>query len=276
MKYKKNILVQFFTDLNDATIYGSENQIMQTIINLLINSYESYERKGENENFIVKINLKKSDKFFVIDIEDYGEGIKKEIEDKIFNPFFTTKGQGRGIGVGLTIAKKIVEEHSGQIKFSSIPNIKTIFSIYLPSTEKILEPKIYKEGINKKDLENTTIFIVDDDINVLEVTKKNLQKRGFNVLSSDNIGEAKEIFFQNKDKIKCCILDLVMPEMDGLDLLRYFSSNGYNGFSIISTGYKDDPRLNSNKDVKIDFIIEKPYNLDFIYDLLLNLIFGNN
>lgn len=276
MKYKKKLSVQFLTELNEAVLYGTENQIMQVIINLLINSFESYERKGEIENTIVKINLKKSNYFYIIDIEDYGEGIKSEIEDKIFNPFFTTKVQGRGIGVGLTIAKKIIEEHGGQIKFKSIPNIKTTFSIYLPSNENILEPQNNFEILNKKDIENSTIFIVDDDINVLEVTKKNLQKRGFHVLSSENIAKAKEIFFQNKDKIKCCIFDLVMPEMNGIELLKYFSSNGYNGFSIISTGYKDDPRLNNNKDIKIDFVIEKPYNFDFLYEVLVNLLFRNN
>ncbi|MFN3411624.1 MAG: transporter substrate-binding domain-containing protein [Exilispira sp.] len=269
MKFKKKISVHFLTNLNDANIYADENNIMQIIINLLINSYESYERKDLLENAIVNIRLKRTDDFYKIEIEDFAGGIKPEIQDKIFNPFFTTKGQGRGIGIGLTVVKKIIDEHKGRIEFISKTDSGTTFSIYLPF--KHLDNNKVNEYIPVLIPEDMTLLIVDDDLSVLNVTRKNFEKRFFNILTADNIEKAKKLFLENKDKIKCCIVDLVMPEMDGIQLLKFFVSNGYDGLSIISTGYKDDPRLAENKEIKIDYIIEKPYKYDTLAQLILDL-----
>lgn len=274
-KYKKKIIAEFFTDLKQATFYGVENEIMQVILNILINSYESIERKNNLEKGFIKVTLEKEDKFFRIDIEDNGEGIAKNIEDKIFNPFFTTKGQGLGVGIGLTIAKKILIEHDGFIKFHNTENSTTIFSIYLPLFQKENDMEnsiqIFVDQ-NIKNLENIKIFLVDDDTNVLEVTKKGLEKKGFIVLAENKVEDAKKVFEKNFNDISICIVDLVMPEMNGLELLRYFKNIGYKGKNIISTGYKDDSRLKEVNDIKIDYIIEKPYNLNEIYKIILSII----
>lgn len=277
LKYKKKVSVNFKTEINDATIYGSENQIMQVILNMMINSYESIEKKGDIENSFINIYLIKNDNFYEIQIEDNGIGIEQEHKNKIFDPFFTTKGQGMGTGVGLTIAQKIILEHNGKIEFKSDKGQNTIFSVFLPLYSQIkIDNDKDKELINKSEIgsefKKYNILIVDDDPNVLRVTQKNLGKKGFNIFATSDPKEAFKIYIQNKEKISLCILDLVMPDMSGLDLLKLFISNGYKGKVIICTGYKDDQRLYKDKEIKIDYIIEKPYQIEYMYKAIIDLL----
>ncbi len=277
MKYKKRVNANFLSELDEANFEGNENQIMQAILNLLINSFEALEKKEVEENKVLNVYLKKIENYYEIDIEDNGIGIEPEISEKIFDPFFTTKGQGRGVGVGLTIAKKIVEDHGGKISFESRMNSKTVFRVYLPiKTIKNFEinDTLNFEDNKKIELNKNTILLVDDDINVLKVTKKNLEKRGFNVIESTNPNDAMNVFEENKDKISFCIVDLVMPEINGIELLEHLIFQGFNGKKIVCTGFKDDPRLSENQSIKIDKIIEKPYKVDYLVEQIEDLMYG--
>lgn len=272
IKYKKKITVNFNTDLNQAYFEGDENEIIQAILNLLINSYEAIEKKPDNENGQINVTLKKMDNYYHIIIEDNGIGINPEIKDKIFDPFFTTKGQGKGVGVGLTIVKKIVNNHHGEIKFSSNNN-KTEFSIIIPCNYGAKEIKETEKPENEAiDLNYKKILIIDDDPNVLMVTQRSLQKKGFIVLAYDDVDDAIDSFINHKEDIFVCIIDLVMPKMNGIELLKYFESQGYKGKKVICTGYKSDERITDCKDINIDAIIEKPYQLNQLYETIKNLM----
>lgn len=273
LKFKKKVTINLSTEIDEAYIFGNENQIMQAILNILINAFEAIEKKGQFEKSYINVSFNLIDKMYAINIEDNGVGIDDSIADKIFDPFFTTKGQGKGAGIGLTIARKIIDEHGGEIKFKSFKNSHTIFTILLPlSQNTVLE--VNEEPVYH-DLNNIKILLVDDDNGVLMVTKRNLEKKGFNVLATDDVDEAKKLFFENEKDISLCILDLVMPKLSGLELLEFFISKGYKGKSIICTGYKDDPRLKEPY-IKIDEIIEKPFQINQIIESIVKLLKKEN
>ncbi|MGA1861490.1 ATP-binding protein [Deferribacter thermophilus] len=121
--------VQIKLELEDdlPLIFGHTTSIEQMILNLLINANHAV---NEVESPTIIIKTYSTDKFVFLEIIDNGKGIPKEIQDKIFEPFFTTKPEGKGTGLGLAIVKKIVEEHNGEITFTT-SDIGTSFVIKL-------------------------------------------------------------------------------------------------------------------------------------------------
>jgi len=126
-------------EFNNQKIYiqGDENKIKSVFTNILLNSIEAI-----NESGFIKIRVEDVEEHILIFVEDNGSGIKNEDLDKIFNPFFTTKKDGSGIG--LSISKEIIEKHEGQIRVNSVEN--TVFKIKLP---------IYKDDLrDEKDIDS--------------------------------------------------------------------------------------------------------------------------
>ncbi|MDY7016226.1 MAG: ATP-binding protein, partial [Cyanobacteriota bacterium] len=102
------------------------DELVQVWTNLIHNGIQAMEGKGTLE-----IGIEQRDRNLVVEVTDSGCGIPPEIQDKIFQPFFTTKSAGEGSGLGLDIARKIIEKHQGTIAFSSVPG-KTTFTVALP------------------------------------------------------------------------------------------------------------------------------------------------
>ncbi len=120
-------------------IYGSSIELVQLLVNLITNSFHSIEEKIAQDvpgysrgNINLSVRKSTTSEDLVIKVFDNGMGIPKEIQDKIFNPFFTTKPQGKGTGLGLALCYGIVSRHEGSISFTSVPKEKTEFTIKLP------------------------------------------------------------------------------------------------------------------------------------------------
>ncbi|MEA3354044.1 MAG: hybrid sensor histidine kinase/response regulator [Campylobacterota bacterium] len=129
----KNSTVVFHCQVEDIIFYGNENILIQALLNLFNNAKDATE---DMENAIIKVGCTLIDKQIIITIEDNGVGIKKDIIDKIFEPYFTTKHQSQGTGIGLYMTNQIVTKHlKGNIAVQSEPG-STIFTIYLPYNKK--------------------------------------------------------------------------------------------------------------------------------------------
>ncbi len=125
--------IQLTTDL-DATLpdcFIDERRIKQVFLNLIMNSVQAIATNGE-----ISITSRLGDEQVLIEIKDNGPGIAKEIQDKIFDPFFSTKEPGQGTGLGLSVSYGIVREHDGEIKVSSVPEKGTVFTVSLPVSNK--------------------------------------------------------------------------------------------------------------------------------------------
>ncbi|MDO4616218.1 MAG: ATP-binding protein [Lachnospiraceae bacterium] len=116
----------------DAVLYGNEIQFSQLVINLLINAFHALEEEGGTVRVISAIE----GDTVVIRVKDDGPGIPKEIQDKIFQPFFTTKSFEKGTGLGLAIVQQVVEEHKGTIRLQSAVGVGTEFIVKFPAVPK--------------------------------------------------------------------------------------------------------------------------------------------
>lgn len=123
----KEIILKYKLHQNNSNILADPDLIKQVIINLIKNSIEAMENKKESS---VEIKTFQDKQNIILTITDNGQGMSKDVLDQIFIPFFTTKNQGSGIG--LTLARQIINSHNGEIRVKSIPGEGTAFAIYLP------------------------------------------------------------------------------------------------------------------------------------------------
>ncbi|MBD3275898.1 MAG: response regulator, partial [Candidatus Marinimicrobia bacterium] len=216
-----NIHFEPGTDL--PPVYADGSQIEQVIMNLCINARDAMDEGG---TLILRTGLE-SDRpipdsqdgstqqaYVCIDILDTGKGIPAEIQDKIFDPFFTTKGPGDGTGLGLSIVHGIVQQHDGWIDMESHEDKGTLFSIFLPASEKKDKDEVQAPAMDITGGDES-ILLAEDDDNIRESIKAVLSKFGYTVLTASNGKDALETLELNGTAIDMVITDVVMPMMGG-------------------------------------------------------------
>lgn len=201
------------------------NEIRQIILNLLINASESIDGSGEVLLKTGVTTLKSKDtrllmptsdlqpgNYVFLEVSDTGCGMDEETLQNLFNPFFTTKIGGRGLGLSAVLG--IVKQHSAGLRVKSEPGKGSKFELFFPVSTNKSKPEI----IQSSSLQNQfsgQILLVDDDPEVHEIGKEILNMLGFDVLAATNGQEALDIFREKEDQLKCIVLDVLMPVMNG-------------------------------------------------------------
>ena len=168
--------------------------------------------------------------YIVISVRDNGMGMSKEVIGRIFEPFFTTKGQGTGTGLGLATVYGIVKQSSGYITVSSEVGLGTEFHVFLPRCEEQSSP-VAQMNSPAEPVEKTKmvrVLVVEDEPAVLSLTAVSLESRGFTVLTAPGAAEAIDIFGCHSETIDVVLTDVMMPEMNGpemVDIMRTVRSD---------------------------------------------------
>ena len=206
-----------------------------------------------------------------ISIKDQGIGIPKEQLSKIFDPYYTTKE--KGIGLGLTIALSIVNRHDGLITVESERNIGTIFHIYIPMIEQKIEIMIDKKQIIKG---SGRILFIDDEYLVREATGLLLDKLGYEVVLSSDCKEALSKIQKAKDHgelFNAIITDLTIPGgMGGKEFIEKFSNLNIDSKVIVSSGYSNDPIMAEHQKYGFSGVLIKPYTIQELSTILHNIL----
>ena len=205
------------------------SQVDQILANLCVNARDAIQGTGkltistEKRVFDRKISEKQmvvtsGDEYAMLLVSDDGDGIDTKEVDKIFEPFFTTKAVGQGTGLGLSTVYGIVQQNGGNISVSSRKGEGTCFTLSLPVSDAPLS--LSKDGglARVNEGKNETVLLVEDDLTLLEMTRRMLDKTGYNVLPANGGGEALRLARKNDVKIDLLLTDVVMPEMNGKEL----------------------------------------------------------
>jgi len=252
-------------------IESDKNQIEQIILNLAINARQAMPDGGKiiikTENFIPDKSLLnkypeiKKGKYVRLSVIDNGIGMDEETQKHIFEPFFTTKPVGQGTGLGLATVYGIVKQNDGYIYVESAPKAGSTFCIYFPAIEtnkKNSEQNI--QSIYGAKLKGTeTIFLVEDDPSVRELTLRSLHYFGYKVIVASNGEEALEKFNKNNLQVDLLITDVIMPGIGGKKLVDFIRKKKPNLRVLFMSGYTEDQI--SQKGVlnsEINFI-QKPF-----------------
>ena len=176
---------------------------------------------------------------------------------KIFDPYFTTKEQGKGTGLGLAVVYGIVKEHNGYIKLHSEIGKGSTFDIYLPLMEKSITSKplnIAEENLGG----NERILLVDDEASIAKLESQMLERIGYKVTSRVNSLEALEAFKANPQSFDLVITDMTMPSMTGAQLAEKLLAVRPDIPIIICTGFSERIDKDKAKSLGIKGFLMKP------------------
>jgi|GEM_PF-1937770 len=266
--------VQFFTFLKDGldTVTADKGQIEQIIMNIIINARDAMPTGGNITLMTGNITIdaetsntipdSRPGNFVCISIEDTGMGIEESHVDKIFEPFFSTKGPDKGTGLGLSVVYGITAQHNGWINVKSQLGSGTTFDIYLPSHSSEPEEVIIevKKTIIKG--QGECILLIEDQQEVLNFTTKALTKYGYIVKSATNGKSAIELFNNEDGNFDLIFSDVVLPDISGTQIISYMKEKKPNIPVILSSGYTDQKSQWDIIREKGYRFLEKPYALN--------------
>ncbi|MDQ6963303.1 MAG: response regulator [Mariprofundales bacterium] len=196
-----------------------------------------------------------------IAVEDNGAGIPADIKRRIFEPFFTTKAVGRGRGLGLSMLYGSIATHNGAVEVITDEGVGSCFTIYLPLVD---EGETAACGVSSADgggeESPRQLLLVDDDDSVREVSAEILRDAGFVVVVAANGSEARQQLSRFGDEIDVVLLDVVMPDINGIDLAREFRQQGAKFPIIFCTGYSCDEVLDQTSGIEGVDVVHKPFS----------------
>ncbi|MEA1922545.1 MAG: PAS domain S-box protein [Pseudomonadota bacterium] len=257
-------------------------QISQVIQNIVINGRDAMPEGGvievtcKNVADISKENISlPAQRYIKITIEDTGSGIPEKYLDKIFDPYFSTKQKGSGLG--LSICHSIISKHDGNISVESEANIGTKFTIYLPATlEKGQDTSSYQPQIAEAE-QKATIMIMDDESMIRDMVKRMLSRAGHEVLQAENGHVAIELYneyHKNNRAIDIIIMDLTIPGgMGGKDAVGEILKINPDAKVVVASGYSNDPTMAHYQDYGFKASIAKPFQLAEL-NKLINEVLG--
>jgi len=193
-------------------------------------------------------------------VSDDGCGMSREMLDHIFEPFFTTKAVGKGTGLGLSTVYGIVKQNDGFINVYSEPGRGTCIKIYFQQREDAGEEPRHETADGVPNGRGETILLVEDERMILNFARKLLEGMGYRVLTADSPMKALDIMKEDTGRIELVITDMVMPGMNGYELIERISQIRPGIRTILMTGYLSDP-TDRPADAVSDFrFLQKPFS----------------
>ncbi|BDX05231.1 hypothetical protein MACH26_07520 [Planctobacterium marinum] len=251
LKKKSEVVFQCEAEGN---ILADESSISQILINLVKNASQAGATK-------VELTLKKENQEFVLTVLDDGSGIPQEAQDKLFEPFFSTKKKTEGTGLGLSVVHGIVQKIKGTISVDSTEGEGTRFTIRLPVTQLQVEEVVTAKPSSPM-VSNQRILLVEDEDNLRNIYSTYLTMKGFSVTEAANGQEALAIFQQAKDEYDVLVTDHNMPGLLGTEVIlaiRHLTKKPL--LTIMVTGDIEDSARELKNQGLIDDILTKPIAL---------------
>jgi PAS domain S-box-containing protein len=262
------------TDLDPSlwTVRADAGNIEQVIMNLVVNARDAMPKGGKltiktenvslDEECFKVIPEARPGKFICLSVMDTGIGMDKEIIQHIFEPFFSTKKAGKGIGLGLSVVYGIVKQHEGWINVYSEVGQGSTFKVYLPAffVKPVDESK---EAISLEDLQGNgeRILVVEDEGEIRELVARVLDKNNYIVFKAANAKEAMDIFEREEGRFHLIFSDVVLSDKGGLQLADYLLSRNPQLRVLLSSGYIDEKSQWSIIHERGFRFLQKPYTL---------------
>ncbi|MGE3726103.1 MAG: PAS domain S-box protein [Candidatus Sericytochromatia bacterium] len=253
-------------------VLGEPTQFHQVLLNLCVNARDAMSQGGtltlrlENKDIDSELALNmppiKAGKYVLLSVSDTGEGIPPDIQNLLFEAFFTTKEEGKGTGLGLAMVQEIVKEHKGFIQLHSVVGQGSTFQIYWPAVESasvtlsetFSQPLLMGQGEH--------LLVVDDERTILNMTKEILETYGYQVTTAvDGLVALNILAEQNANPIQLVLTDMHMPNLDGQELLKRLQKIRPELPLIAATGSMNEHALDLEG---VGEILTKPYSTEVL------------
>lgn len=277
-----NIKYEFFFGDNIYNVEVDQTQISQVIHNLIINAQQSMPCGGNIYIMCENMNLESGNQFHLpegkyvhISFHDEGSGIVEEHLEKIFDPYFTTKEHGNGLG--LATCYSIVKKHGGAITVESYAGLGTIFHLYLPASDKPVQRTNEKSAVNFSG--KGRALVMDDEQDVRQVLGLMLKKLGYIPDFAVNGQEALKKYkksIADSNPFDLVIMDLTIPGgMGGRETIEKLRAFKPDIKAIVSSGYCDDPVMANYTQYGFDGVVPKPVTYNQLCEAI-NKVFNDS
>ncbi|MEI6208462.1 MAG: PAS domain S-box protein [Desulfuromonadales bacterium] len=282
---KKNVSVRLDLNRDVPAIKGDAGQIQQIVMNLVINSAEAIGDVSGSigiqlRETIYEVNQTDTDVFGTIikagryaclEVADTGIGMDEETQKRIFEPFYSTKFTGRGLG--MSAIQGIIKSHEGMLLLTSSPGAGTTFKVLFPLSEAFDGFVTAPARLTPFKKTGGTILLVDDELELQNIGATVLKSMGFKALTARDGCEALEIFCEHRrGDIDLILLDLIMPVMGGMDTYHELRKTDTTIPIVICSGYGVESVTHViNNDQHAGFV-HKPYKPDELRNVIVSMM----
>ena len=279
----ENIKIRVNIQTDKDLIFGDFNKCQQILTNLLLNAKDAMEGRAGMITITLYRRCYESNfplfglpvgSWLVLEVQDTGKGIPKEILPSIFDPFFTTKPEGQGTGIGLSQVYSFVKQHQGFIDVQSTVGVGTTFTLYFPAVaEEEEEARSSVPSTNYRMIprgKGERILIVEDDERLRETLERMLRSLGYEVTALENGKNALKIF--QSMPVSLVITDLTMPELGGEDFIHLLSEQEKKVPILVLTGYALSQRVLQSLEKCVWKLLYKPVKLKTLAELVREIL----
>jgi len=283
---RQNVVIKTCYTSDIPSIMGDASQLRQIVMNLIINASESIgDLQGEVcvslSKAVIKAGQAENDhngktippgEYVCLEVTDSGCGMDDETRRRIFEPFYTTKFTGRGLGMSAVLG--IIKAHNGALQLSSQSGHGTTFKVYLPAQIGTANEEEAQQTVSAPWEGSGTILLAEDEEHVALIEKAMLEALGFKVIGAADGKEALELYKKNAADITLVIADMGMPVMDGYELFRELKKLKPELPIIVSSGFGDAEVTSRIPREQIAGLVSKPYHYDQLRDVLKKVVEG--
>jgi PAS domain S-box-containing protein len=258
-------------------------QMRQMMLNLVINATEAI---GEQSGIIrIKTGLTAVNKaiqseahlfpelrlgdYVFVEVSDNGSGMSRETQTRIFDPFFSTKFTGRGLGLAAVLG--IVRGHNGAVRVKSDPGKGSVFTILMPVLKRPSQEEKEKKPVPAEWMGKGTILVVDDEEAVSTVACRLLQSYGFKIWRAGDGIEGVNVFRSHAGEIDAVLLDFVMPRMNGEEAFKEIKSMRKDVPVLLMSGYSEQDATERFAGKGLTGFIQKPFKSEELREKMRNL-----
>ncbi len=235
-----------------STVVADATQLHQVIMNLCTNAFHAMQESGGTLSVSLKpevlpvgelakkLDLKPGD-YLCLEVSDTGIGMEPETIERIYEPYFSTKVEGRGTGLGLSVVHGIIKAHGGAISVSSEPGKGSTFTVYLPESSADQIPAVPADQEQTQSLPrgNERILLVDDEQAIINLETQLLKKLGYQVSATTDSRQALEMLRSTPETFDLLVTDMTMPHLNGVELAKAALDIRHEMPIILCTGYSE-------------------------------------
>lgn len=285
----RNIEITIDLDKTACLTEGDPAQIQSTLLNLAVNARDAMPDGGRLiiHSSYINLNTESCKKltfepvpgeYIELSMCDNGTGMDAATLERIYEPFFTTKKQGKGTGMGLSAVYGTMKNLGGAISVKSTPGQGTTFKLYFPLKNMIVktdsETKIVRSVTIDPSKSLSRILIVDDEDIVATITAKHLLNAGYNVEVFTDSVAALSFFKEHYSTVSLVILDMVMPKMDGSALFHALREINPAVRLILTSGFSDTVTIQTLLNGGAKMFLQKPFQQDNLIDAVKKVLEG--
>jgi PAS domain S-box-containing protein len=262
-----NLVMELADDLQ--RIKADRGQIEQVLMNLAVNARDAMPTGGKLTIATRNVEVSPGEAasylgvergaYVQLEVTDTGCGMDDAVKARIFEPFFTTKEEGKGTGLGLATVYGIVKQSGGSIHVETVVGQGTTFRIYLPRTEGPAPSLQQAAPVAEPRSGNETVLLVEDEDALRALASRVLKSKGYRVLEARHGAEALQLYGADIDSVDLTITDVVMPEMNGRELVHRLMQQQPSMKVLYMSGYNEEAILRNGALDPGTALLEKPF-----------------